>query len=364
MLNVYPTLESAPSYPDLALDYGHPALPAQEVREPSSVPPCLRQFSPGAAWVSVRPDELQASRWSGLSHVYLGDIRTGAYPPNQVLAYVHSVLPDNAWFAFRLATAENVKHQLRERLPAAVFSVCYFSHFLVRRVLPKLKGFRKISRLLSLTPDLSKAEIMGRVLYHGFTIEAVREEGNHTILITRKDPIRNPSTTAPAPSEGFLFRMPRIGQHGKTISVYKLRSMHPYAEYVQEYLYQNHGLDAGGKFKDDFRVSTGGRVLRKYWIDELPMLYNLLKGDMKLIGVRPISKHYLGLYPEHARQARTRYKPGLIPPFYADLPETFDDIVQSELNYLAAYEASPLRTDAKYLLKILHNILVKKARSK
>jgi lipopolysaccharide/colanic/teichoic acid biosynthesis glycosyltransferase len=139
--------------------------------------------------------------------------------------------------------------------------------------------------------------------------------------------------------------------------------MHPYAEYVQEFLHKEMGLDSTGKFKDDFRVSTGGRVIRKYWIDELPMLINLVKGDIKLVGVRPISQHYFSLYPDDLKAKRPNLKPGLLPPYYADLPNSFDEIVASELKYIAAYEADPFKTDVRYFFKILNNIFIKKARS-
>jgi lipopolysaccharide/colanic/teichoic acid biosynthesis glycosyltransferase len=139
--------------------------------------------------------------------------------------------------------------------------------------------------------------------------------------------------------------------------------MHPFAEFVQAYLHEKNGLAACGKFKNDFRVSTGGRLIRKYWIDELPMLYNLLKGDIKLVGVRPISEQYLSLYPETLRTYRSGFKPGLLPPFYSDLPKSFDEILKSELTYLKAYEKAPLRTDISYFIRILKNIFIHQARS-
>jgi lipopolysaccharide/colanic/teichoic acid biosynthesis glycosyltransferase len=231
-------------------------------------------------------------------------------------------------------------------------------------VLPKLKGFRKICRLLAIPIDVSKAEILGRLIYKGFKIIDVVETDYDTIIITQPETIVNPSISNPVPDEGFLFTMKRLGENGKKITVFKFRSMHPYAEYVQEYLHKTNGLEIGGKFKNDFRVSTGGQILRRYWIDELPMLYNLLRGDIKLIGVRPISEHYFSLYPEQVRAIRRTCKPGLIPPFYADMPGTFEEIVQSEVNYLKAYENAPLHTDMKYLRRILTNIIVNKVRSK
>jgi lipopolysaccharide/colanic/teichoic acid biosynthesis glycosyltransferase len=139
--------------------------------------------------------------------------------------------------------------------------------------------------------------------------------------------------------------------------------MHPYAEYLQEYVYNKHSLEEGGKFKDDFRVSTIGKMMRRLWIDELPMLINLIKGDLKIVGVRPLSKHYFNLYNKELQEKRTRYKPGLIPPFYADNPKTLDEIMASETKYLDAYAKHPILTDVKYFFIAVYNIIFKRYRS-
>lgn len=70
-------------------------------------------------------------------------------------------------------------------------------------------------------------------------------------------------------------------------------TMHPYSEYLQRYVFEKNSLQEGGKIKDDFRVTYWGRIMRKLWIDELPMFINFFKGDLKLVGVRPLSTHYL-----------------------------------------------------------------------
>ena len=139
--------------------------------------------------------------------------------------------------------------------------------------------------------------------------------------------------------------------------------MHPYAEYLQEYLYKINKLEKGGKFKNDFRVTTWGKVLRRLWIDELPMLINLLKGQLKLIGVRPLSQQYLSLYTDELKEKRKMVKPGLIPPFYADLPKSLNEIMESEIKYLNAYNLNPWLTDLKYFFNASINILIKNARS-
>ena len=139
--------------------------------------------------------------------------------------------------------------------------------------------------------------------------------------------------------------------------------MNPYSEYLQNYVYDNYNLKEGGKFKNDFRITAWGKFLRKYWLDEIPMIFNLLKGDLKLVGVRPISKQYFDLYDDDLKNLRNKHKPGLIPPYYADLPKSIEEIIESEKKYLLSYEKHKFKTDTVYLYKAMRNILFNKARS-
>lgn len=325
----------------------------------------LPDVSESGDWESVSQVQiLEGKSIDSGSHLYLTDLLVKAHNPGSLFEKLRLGLDEHQYMAFNVSTAENVKNRVRDEYPAALFKLYYLFHFAGRRVLPKLKGLRKISRLLSIPVDMSKAEIMGRLIYHGFEIVHIRETAEKTLFVARRHDSVAPSTYARLPKEGVLFSMQRVGKNNRPITVYKFRSMHPYAEYAQAYLHKTNGLDVGGKFKDDYRVSTGGKLIRKYWIDELPMLYNLLRGDIKLIGVRPISTHYFNLYPEELKTLRSKHKPGLLPPFYADMPKEFGDIVASELQYLKAYEKAPLKTDLAYLGKILKNIFYHKARSK
>lgn len=141
--------------------------------------------------------------------------------------------------------------------------------------------------------------------------------------------------------------------------------MHPYSEFLQEYIYEKNRLQEGGKFNHDIRITTLGRLFRRFWLDELPMFLNFFKGDMKFVGVRPISKQYFNLYNKELQEKRTNFKPGLFPPFYADMPKTLEEIQKSEMKYLCMCEQKgELLTDIIYLYKIIINILFKKARSK
>jgi exopolysaccharide biosynthesis polyprenyl glycosylphosphotransferase len=90
------------------------------------------------------------------------------------------------------------------------------------------------------------------------------------------------------PKGGILFRQKRVGKDGKEFMMYKFRSMVHNAESLLENLLQfNESTGAMFKMKEDPRVTKVGKVLRKYSLDELPQLFNVLKGDMSLVGPRP-----------------------------------------------------------------------------
>jgi lipopolysaccharide/colanic/teichoic acid biosynthesis glycosyltransferase len=158
--------------------------------------------------------------------------------------------------------------------------------------------------------------------------------------------------------------MKRVWQHGQLINVFKFRTMHPYSEYLQAYIYKENDLEAGGKIKNDFRITSWGKLFRKLWIDELPQFLNLLRGELSLVGVRALSEHYFSLYPKDLQELRVQFKPGLVPPYYADMPNSFEEIIESERKYLLKRQQRPFSTQIQYFFKAWWNIIVKRARSK
>ena len=231
-----------------------------------------------------------------------------------------------------------------------------------KRVFPKLFITRRLYYYLTKGKNrvISRAETYGRLYASGFQIIDELSINNIQYFLAKKveAPILNRNI-----NYGPIIKLKRYGKSKKIFNVYKLRTMHPYSEYLQEYIYQKNQLAKGGKIMDDFRISPEGRFFRKFWIDEMPMIYNLLRGELKLVGVRPLSIHYFNLYTKELQEKRVKFKPGLIPPFYVDMPETLNQIMQSELKYLKQYEKSPFKTDLYYLIISLRNIIFKKARS-
>jgi lipopolysaccharide/colanic/teichoic acid biosynthesis glycosyltransferase len=240
--------------------------------------------------------------------------------------------------------------------------VLLYGDFFLYRVFPKLPVFRQISHLITKDSNrvISFAEMLGRLSYCGFEILNMIEINDTLYFVAKKTSLPSPN---PEPNYGLVFKMARTGKNGKKIYVYKLRTMHLYSEYLQKFVYDNFSLMEGGKFNDDFRVTEYGRIMRKLWIDELPMFINFFKRELKFIGVRPLSEHYLSLYDPDIREKRLLVKPGLFPPFYADMPKTIEEIQESESRYIDSYLAHPLKTDFTYFGRIVKNILIKHARS-
>jgi lipopolysaccharide/colanic/teichoic acid biosynthesis glycosyltransferase len=281
---------------------------------------------------------------------------------NKFFEKVNHHLYDGGLFIGCVETKASRKKRVLSKLPKPLNYGLYLADFFYKRVLPKLPGIRKAYFAITKGNNrvLTFTECKGRLISCGFRVEAQQKIGYYTWFVARKkgEPVFDMN-----PTYGAIVKLKRIGKDGNLINIYKLRTMHPYSEYIQKDIFETNQLKKGGKINSDFRITNWGKLLRRFWIDEIPMLWNWLRGDVKLIGVRPLSRHYFSLYPEELQRLRIKHKPGLIPPFYADMPETLEEITASERAYLLAYEKAPLRTDLRYFSRSIYNILFRSARS-
>ena len=263
---------------------------------------------------------------------------------------VNHKLEYKGYFFCCVETKDQRKERILKKFPPILNYIFYTLDFIVKRILPKLKFTRPLYFFLTRGENavISRAEALGRLSRGGFKIKKESFIGNKLCIETRK---YNDPLTVKDNLYGPLIALPRVGKDGDIIKVYKLRTMHPYSEYIQDYVYKLYDLQDGGKFKNDFRITSWGSISRKIWLDELPMIINFLKGDMKIVGVRPLSKHYFELYSKEVQERRIRYKPGLIPPFYADMPSDLEGIQASELKYLDEYDKYHVRADFRYFRK-------------
>lgn len=113
------------------------------------------------------------------------------------------------------------------------------------------------------------------------------------------------------PKGPILFSQIRNGEYPKTFTMYKFRSMYVDAEErLEEIMHLNEQSGPAFKIKDDPRITKVGKFIRKTSLDELPQLFNVLKGDMSLVGPRPAIPREVEQYTPYQIQ-RLLVKPGL-----------------------------------------------------
>lgn len=283
---------------------------------------------------------------------------------NRMFSTINEKLPDNGLIVGVFKDKSVKKHQILSKYPWGINWIIYTFYYILKRVIPKLfltkrlyyditNGKRRV---------LSKTEVFGRLYYCGFEIVNEKKIEHYTYFVARR---KQEPPMYKKRRYGPLIALNRVGKNGRVFKFYKLRTMYPYSEFLQQYIYDTCGVQEGGKFNHDIRVSTLGKFARRCWLDELPMLINWFKGDMKLVGVRPLSNQYFNLYCIELQELRIKFKPGLMPPFYADMPKTLEEIQASEMKYLKACEKNGVFiTDFKYFWMILFNIIFRRKRSK
>ncbi len=151
---------------------------------------------------------------------------------------------------------------------------------------------------------------------------------------------------------GALLTQPRVGKHGRIFRMYKFRTMCQDA-HAQIADLQALNEQAGPIFKirNDPRMTRIGRWLRKFSIDEVPQLLNVVRGDMSLVGPRPPLPHEVQVYTRHQLR-RLGARPGLTGLWQVSGRSTlpFDDMVALDIQYI---EEWTLLRDMVILLKTL-----------
>jgi lipopolysaccharide/colanic/teichoic acid biosynthesis glycosyltransferase len=257
---------------------------------------------------------------------------------------------------------ERKKRKKVNKIP--VLRTVYFAlEFIFLRVFPKVWGLKKIYFTVTRGRNrlLSKAEALGRLVSCGFEIIDYKHINGLLYFVVKKK-------TEPKfdmnPSYGLLYKMPRMGKNNKTIGVYKFRTMHPYAEYLHGYILDQNGYSESGKPADDFRLTPWGKFFRRYWLDELPQLLNVLKGELKLVGIRPVGERYFQDIPKELQELRKTQKPGCIPPYVSlNAKSDVESVQNAEKAYLIEKLKNPYFTDTKYFFKAIWNIVFKRKRS-
>jgi len=209
----------------------------------------------------------------------------------------------------------------------------------------------------------SNIEGLNRIVKRGFDIVVA------AVMLLIASPILLAAAIAIRIADGspLLFRQTRIGLHGVPFELLKLRTMRTdcsdavHRKYVAQWIQTNgaaqpeaHGATVY-KLGNDPRISTLGRWLRRFSIDELPQLFNVLYGDMSLIGPRPAIPYELELYQERHRH-RLDAPPGITGLWQVSGRNrlSFEEMVQLDIEYIEDWS---LGGDMGILLRTLPAML-------
>ena len=155
----------------------------------------------------------------------------------------------------------------------------------------------------------------------------------------------------------LIFKQQRVGKNGRVFNIYKLRSMYTDAEKRKAELMANNKM-SGFMFKmdNDPRITKVGKFIRKTSIDELPQFWNVLKGDMSLVGTRPPTIDEFDKYESHHKR-RLSMRPGITGMWQvsgrSDI-QNFEDVVRLDCEYIDNWSPA---LDLKILFKTVWVVL-------
>lgn len=163
-----------------------------------------------------------------------------------------------------------------------------------------------------------------------------------------------------SPGAPVFFPQQRAGRYGKPFRMWKFRTMVPNAEALLDEIKKQHGNQMEGpvfKLKKDPRIFPFGTILRKFSIDELPQLLNVLKGDMSLVGPRPLPLYEVEAFMDLSHRRRLSVKPGITCEWQAggrNHVTNFEEWVAMDLKYIDNWS---LWLDIKILLRTIPAVI-------
>jgi lipopolysaccharide/colanic/teichoic acid biosynthesis glycosyltransferase len=157
-----------------------------------------------------------------------------------------------------------------------------------------------------------------------------------------------------------LFRQERMGRNGRFFTLYKFRTMRPSAELeLPELMALNQMRGALFKIKNDPRIIAGGNLMRGTHLDELPQFWNVLLGDMSLVGTRPPTRNEVECY-ENRHHRRLSVRPGITGMWQVagnDAVHDFEEVVKLDCRYIDEWSLGlDLKLIGKTLLKVVRRV--------
>jgi lipopolysaccharide/colanic/teichoic acid biosynthesis glycosyltransferase len=283
-----------------------------------------------------------------------------SYDINKDLIKIRSLLSDNELLVISAETLEVKQRAIVDSSSnVIIFFIKKIYFFMFSRLFPRLPIFSYFySKKVNKDYALSRSEFIGRAIWSGLDVISDYKLSNLHHIIVRKSSV---SYIDEKPSYYPIILLKRVGLMGKIIKVHKLRTMHPYSEFIQEYIRLSNGTTIDGKIQNDYRITGMGLFLRKYWLDEVPQIIDILSGKIGIVGVRALSLAYFNRLPDCVKKKRVLVRPGLLPPVYADKAVfTDEDIVTSDLLYIDKISNSrfPVIINIQYAYQILKNIIM------
>lgn len=157
----------------------------------------------------------------------------------------------------------------------------------------------------------------------------------------------------------LFFAQKRVGKNGRFFKIYKFRSMYRDAEERKKELESQNEMNGFMfKMKDDPRITKVGKIIRKTSIDELPQFFNVLKGDMSLVGTRPPTVDEFRQYEAHQKR-RLSAKPGITGLWQVsgrNNIKDFEDVVKLDVQYIDNWS---IGLDIKIILKTIKVVFEK-----
>lgn len=156
-----------------------------------------------------------------------------------------------------------------------------------------------------------------------------------------------------------IYKSPRIGKNGKPFSMYKFRTMCNDADHLREKMRKENNLEGElFKIENDPRITRVGYVLRKYSLDEFPQLLNVIRGEMSLVGPRPLPPDESALF-EAPYTLRFEVKPGVTGLWQVSGRSnlSFKQLCELELSYTLNWS---LWKDLQILIQTIPAVLIRK----
>jgi exopolysaccharide biosynthesis polyprenyl glycosylphosphotransferase len=308
-----------------------------------------------SAWtrhVAVIGDEESATSFARMmeNHAEWGLFPIGVFPEAEARAVLERGGIDDMIFVVdrkRLDSCEEVFLRCEEQGVTVRVVLNLFPHSIARIGFHELDGYPLLT--FSTTPTNEFLLLVRRVL--DITLSLILLVPCSVVILIGAFAIK---LTSPGPA---LFRQSRCGLHGRPFTMYKLRSMIDDAEQRRVELEAINEMD-GPVFKSsrDPRVTNVGRILRRFSIDEFPQLFNVVKGEMSLVGPRPPLPAEVERYKRWQRR-RLSMKPGITCLWQISGRNQigFDEWMRLDLNYIDNWS---LLLDLKILLKTIPVVLL------